>query len=534
MTEPLAIHARDLRFTYTGRPAPAIRDVSVRLEPGECLLVIGPSGSGKSTFALALAGLVPNEIPGEMAGELRIGELELGTATRREAAALIGILFQDPATQLVMDRAGDDVAFGLESRGWTIDAMLRRVPESLAAHGLAGFERRRSTKLSGGEQQRLAFAGVLAPRPGVLILDEPTANLDPRGTAAFFAGLENVRSERSQTVVLIEHRVDRAWPLADRILALGPDGAPLDLGTPDEVLARSGRVLAAAGIWLPEAGHRGSSSEGRDRVSPAPFERRGSGAALVQAQGLRYGYERGPHAEPVVRGVDLDLHAGERVALVGSNGSGKSTLARLLVGLLRPDRGSVRIGNIDPSRIAPARLARMAGYVFQEPERQFLATRVDEEIALGLTTAEYDAASGLMEALRLPLDSFAERSPYQLSGGEQRRLSLACALVRDPAFLVLDEPTFGQDRRGYEGLLDIIDQRVAAGTAVLAATHDERFIEDFAGRQVVMEDGWVIGHERIATHERVAEPEGFAEPDGFAEPEPVPARRRSRAGRSSR
>lgn len=493
MTEPLAIRARDLRFTYAGRPAPAIRDVSFALEAGECLLIVGPSGSGKSTLALALSGLVPHEIPGEWSGDLEIGDLALASAPRGEIAARVGTVFQDPGSQLVMDRVGDDVAFGLENRGWALDSMQRRVPEVLESHGLGGFERRRSTRLSGGEQQRLVLAGVLAPGPGVLVLDEPTANLDPDGTAAFFEALEALREDRSATMVLVEHRVHRAWPLADLVLALRADGSPLDLGAPDDVLSRSGAAMEAAGIWLPT-----DPIGGRRRVPAADGDPRPSpGPSAVRARGLRFGYQKGPLAEPVIRDFDIDLHAGERVALVGSNGSGKSTLGRLLVGLLRPDRGTVRVADLDPGRLSSARLARLAGYVFQEPERQFLANRVDEEVALGLTSTESEAVAGLMERLDLPLEAFAGRSPYQLSGGEQRRLSLACAMVRDPALLVLDEPTFGQDRRGYEALLEILERRVAQGTTVLAATHDERFVADFAGRKIVLEDGWVIGQERV-------------------------------------
>lgn len=521
MTEPLAIRARDLRFTYAGRPEPAIRSISLAVEPGECLLLVGPSGSGKSTLALALSGLVPHEVPGEWSGALEIGELSIASAPRGEIAARVGTVFQDPAGQLVMDRAGDDVAFGLENRAWPFDAMQRRVPEALESIGLGGFDRRRSMRLSGGEQQRLALAGVLAPRPGVLVLDEPTANLDPAGTSSFFEILRALRAERSITIVLVEHRVDEAWPLADRVLALRADGSPLDLGTPHEVLSRSGAAMDAAGIWLPSgpiggeppaaAGHHPTPAHQLNSSAhhptpgghhPTPGGEREQiaslGTPLVRARGLRFGYERGPLAEPVIRGVAVDLAAGERVALVGSNGSGKSTLGRLLVGLLRPDRGWVRVADLDPARLSPARLARVAGYVFQEPERQFLANRVDDEIALGLTKPELEAAAGLMERLGLPLEAFAQRSPYQLSGGEQRRLSLACALVRNPAFLVLDEPTFGQDRRGYDGLLDILRRRVADGVTVLAATHDERFAADFAGRRIVLAEGWVIGQERLA------------------------------------
>jgi energy-coupling factor transport system ATP-binding protein len=380
-----------------------------------------------------------------------------------------------------MDTVEDDVAFGLESRGWSPDDMRARVPETLAEVGLAGLERRRPSRLSGGEQQRLALAGALAPRPGVLVLDEPTANLDPPGGHAFLARLAAIRAARSATVVLVEHDVDAAWPLADQVLALGRDGRPIDVGPPDVVLARSRAAMNADGIWLPGTDPAPVATGATPAADEAPI--------LVAADRVRYGYVP---PVPVVDGVDLVLRRGERVALVGPNGSGKSTLGRLLVGLLRPQAGSVRLAGADPSRLPPAELARSAGYVFQDPERQFLARTVEDEVLLGLTADERERAGDLMAKLDLPLEEFGGRSPYRLSGGEQRRLSLACVLLRDPDLLVLDEPTFGQDRTGYQGLLDILRERVAAGTCVLAATHDERFAADFATRRVVMDGGRLV------------------------------------------
>jgi energy-coupling factor transporter ATP-binding protein EcfA2 len=190
--------------------------------------------------------------------------------------------------------------------------------------------------------------------------------------------------------------------------------------------------------------------------------------------------------------ASVRIRAGERVALVGPNGSGKSTLGRLLVGLLRPDRGSVRLAGADPVRLAAAVLARQAGYVFQDPERQFLSGTVAEEVRLGLRAEELDRVDELMDGLGLPLSAFGARSPYRLSGGEQRRLSLACVLVRRPDLLVIDEPTFGQDRNGHEALLEILDDRVEAGAAVLAATHDPRFVADFAKRVIPMDAGRLV------------------------------------------
>ncbi len=378
-----------------------------------------------------------------------------------------------------MERVDDDVAFGLESRAWPPAAMHTRVPEALAEAGLAGLERCRSTTLSGGQQQRLALAGVLAPRPAVLVLDEPTANLDADGSAAFFRRLRAIRSARAATIVLIEHKVDEAWPLADLVLALGADGRPIDLGPPAEILARSRDRLTAEAIWLPERRRR------RRPVAP-PSE---PGQPILTALDLSFAYVPG---RPDVDGASLVVGEGERIALVGPNGSGKSTLARLLVGLLRPQAGVVRLGSVDPARLSARELARRAGYVFQQPEAQFLAARVADEVAIGLTPAERARVEGVMEALRLPLDAFGDRSPYTLSGGEQRRLSLAPALVRRPAVLVLDEPTFGQDRRGYEGLLAILDERLDEGTAIVAATHDVRFVADLGARRVEIEAGRVL------------------------------------------
>jgi energy-coupling factor transporter ATP-binding protein EcfA2 len=398
----------------------------------------------------------------------------------------VGLLFQDPDRQLVMERVEDDVAFGLENRGWPGAAMRARVPVALSEVGLAGFERRRPAHLSGGEQQRLALAGVLAPEPGLLALDEPTANLDPPGATDLIRRLADLRATRRSTIVLVEHQVELAWPLADRVLALGPDGSPIDWGLPEEVLRRSAETMRAAGIWLP--GERGRS------VAGSGGQPTGMGAAVVvEASEATFGYDPD---HPVVLDASLVIRSGERIALVGPNGSGKSTLGRLLVGLLRPDQGWVRLQGADPARLPPADLARQAGYVFQDPERQFLGGTVADEVGLGLRRDELDRVDELMADLGLPLSVFGERSPYRLSGGEQRRLSLACVLVRRPDLLVLDEPTFGQDRNGHEALLAILHDRIDAGAAVLAATHDPRFIADFADRVIPMDAGRLIGNPR--------------------------------------
>lgn len=455
-------------------------------------MVVGPSGSGKSSLGLALAGLIPHDIPGEVRGDLSVAGLDPRAAERGAVAAQVGIVFQDPGSQLVLERVEDDVAFGLENRDWARPDMLRRVSEVMADSGLTGLERRRSNRLSGGQQQRLALAGVLAARPAVLVLDEPTSNLDSDGAAAFFVRLAHLRADRSTTIVLVEHRVDAAWPLADLVLALGLDGAPIDVGTPDDVLGRSGDRFAAAGIWLPGPATRGGRPGSRGQIG-----RDAPGAAacpLVRATDVGFAYEEGA---PVLTDVNLTLSEGERVALVGANGSGKSTLGRLLVGLRRPTTGEVRFGEVDPARLPAADLARQAGYVFQDPEAGFLTETVAEEVGLGLDPAERAEVSGLMAKLGLPLEDFGPRSPYRLSGGEARRLSLACTLIRRPRLLVLDEPTFGQDRLGYEGLLETLRARVEEGVCLVIATHDERLVSDIASRVVRLDAGRIVEDQRM-------------------------------------
>ena len=483
-------------MTYRGGERPALDGIGFELPGGHTLLVVGPSGSGKSTLALAVAGLIPRDIPAMVSGTIVLGGAAVGALDRAALAARVGLVFQDPATQLVMERAADDVAFGLESRGWPVGRMRDRVPQALAEVGLGGLERRRSRRLSGGQQQRLALGGVLAPLPEVVVLDEPTANLDPAGADAFLGRLRALRASRTTTIVLIEHRVERAWSMADLVLVLDGAGRPIDVGSPAVVVERSARRMHEAGIWLPAAiESRMGTAAGRDRARdgrPPAIDRPAGG--IIEASHLSFAYERG---RPVLRDLSLRIDPGERLALVGPNGGGKSTLARLLVGLLRPDRGTVRLGGDDPARLPAAELARRAAYVFQSPEHQFLTERVRDEILLGLDAERHPAAEALLEDLGLPLGRFGGRSPFRLSGGEARRLSLAVALVRDPRVLVLDEPTFGQDRRTYPELVAILERHLRAGATLIAATHDPRFVADVAERVVTIADGRVAADERV-------------------------------------
>jgi energy-coupling factor transporter ATP-binding protein EcfA2 len=451
-------------WRYAGRRAWAVRDVDLRIERGERVLLLGLSGAGKSTLLAALAGLL-TEDSGERAGELSVD----GRA---------GILFQDPQTQLFMARCGDDVAFGPENLGVPAAEIWPRVSESVGSVGFGYPLDRSTTALSGGEQQRLALAGVLATRPSVLLLDEPTANLDPSGAELIRSAIARLSAARPDTtLVLVEHRVAEALPLVNRVVVLTPGGVAAD-GSPSSVFDRYGDELAEGGVWVP-----GHPVLPRRAASPP-------GLSLLTARNAAVAGRLPP--------TDLDVCAGEALAVCGPNGAGKSTLARLLGGLSRPTSGRITAtrplagdyAELPPHRWRAAALATRIGSVFQNPEHQFVTARVADELAVGPRRAgatDAEVQSTVDDLLtRLRLDKLAAANPYTLSGGEQRRLSVATALATAPRLLVLDEPTFGQDRRTWTELVDLLAKLRDDGCGVVTVTHDADFVEALADRRVVL------------------------------------------------
>jgi energy-coupling factor transport system ATP-binding protein len=457
-----------------------LRGVDLRIEAGERVLLLGPSGSGKSTLLAGLAGLL---VGGESEGDLLLDGKDSRSARERTA-----VVFQDPGSQLVMSRSGDDVAFGLENRCVALGAIWPRVNAALASVGFAYDRDHAVDALSGGEQQRLVLAGVLALDPGLLLLDEPTANLDPAGAALVGEALRAVSARRPMTTLLVEHRLDETLPLVDRAIVLEAGGGVVADGNPADIFKQRGDELAAAGVWVPN----------RPLARPPGRPRPGS-EAIVTAKGLGYRYPGS--ATCAVAEVDLELRSSEALAITGPNGSGKSTIALLLGGLLRPTAGTVvATGRLRPSRGDPSigrwparRLAASIGSVFQDPEHQFLTGRVVDELALGpirtgrSPVAALHAAEELMA--RLHLSHLADANPFTLSGGEKRRLSVATALASQPAVLILDEPTFGQDRRTAFELLELLAGLRDEGAAVCFVTHDAAFVAAVADRTMHLEHG---------------------------------------------
>jgi len=458
-----ALGALGWSWTPAGRAAPVLVDLDLAIAPGERVLLLGASGSGKSTLLQAWAGVLGGADEGERQGALTVDDREAGAARGR-----VGLLLQDPDAQLVLARARDDVAFGPENLGEPVDEILAGVPRALEAVGLAALADADTRRLSGGQQQRLALAGVLAMRPGALLLDEPTAQLDPAGVHEVAAAVAALVVEHGLTLVVVEHRVDVWAPLVDRVVVLEAGRVVAD-GPVAAVLGEQGARLAQGGVRVPGRG---------PEHPPAPIAVPGD--ELLRATGLAV---RPAGGEPIDLGLDLVVRAGEVVALTGANGAGKSTLLLTLAGLLPPAAGSIdALGAGEPAGWSSAELADRFGVVFQNPEHQFVAATVRDELALGgVDDSRVDA---LLDRLRLR--HLADASPFSLSGGEQRRLSVATALAAAPAVLLLDEPSFGQDARTWAELAALLAAHRDAGGAVVMATHDRELVAALGAREVAL------------------------------------------------
>ena len=489
--------ARDWGWRHAGRKNAALSGVDLDIAPGERVLVLGPSGSGKSTLMGGLAGLLGGAEEGEATGTLTVD----GVAPA-EARGRVGLLMQDPEAQVVLARVGDDVAFGMENLGIPREEIWPRVEESLAAVGLSVPLDHSTTELSGGQKQRLALASILAMGPGLLLLDEPTANLDPSGVAEVRAAVETVVERTGATMVVVEHRVDVWASLVDRVIVVA-DGAIVADGPLDEVLTQQGDALRERGIWLPgddvaaEVGPApevtpASSAGAEESAESAGSAENGAQTAtpIARVADLTIGYDK---AAPVRSGIDLTIERGVSTCIVGANGAGKSTFALTLAGLLPPLEGTVEVETSDGTRGDPHEwsskqlLGRMS-MVFQEPEYQFLASTVAEELAIGPRAAgmsEEEIAPLVDEHLEaLGLTTLARANPMTLSGGEKRRLSVATALISAPELLILDEPTFGQDRGTWLGLVRLLRAALARGVTLVSITHDPAFVAAMGQRVV--------------------------------------------------
>jgi energy-coupling factor transport system ATP-binding protein len=507
--------------------APSLENVSFTIEQGEFILILGRSGSGKSTLALNLVGIYPDYFGGRNQGKIMINHPERGLINRRELEPgerfqLVNMLFQNPEDQIVTLSVEEEVAFALENYLMPPAEIHPKIDRALDLVGLKGFRERSTLKLSGGEKQRVALAAMLAMEPKVLILDEPTSNLDPVGTEEVLATIDRIREHVDLTLLVIEHEVDAVFDRADRILLVDEKTVhgPHD---PRTFLDRHGlSVRDELGLWIPQAVEVALELRAAGvPVARVPLngdelvETLRSTGTLVNANGphtgatnpavpeltvpetdpvidvrdLQFSYGDGP----VLKDVHLKAYRSQLLAIVGQNGSGKSTLAQLFNGILTPTSGQILVEGKPTTDYKFAHLVKKVAYIFQVPEKQFIRTTVFDEIAHGLRALKLtdqeveERVVSFLERLRLLEDR--DRSPYVLSHGQKRRLSVACMVAARPDVIVLDEPTFGQDYQQAQRLMQLLRNLADDGAAVVFITHDMRLVAEYADRCAVLASG---------------------------------------------
>ncbi len=490
-----------------------LREIDFEIEEGERVLLIGPSGCGKSTFAFILAGLVPDYVYGYLTG---------GIYYRPLIENRIGLVFQDPEQQFVTFRVMDEVAFGPENLGFKPSKIMSLVEKSLEFVNMFHKKDSLLTELSGGEKQRIALASVMAMEPNLIILDEPTSMLDPAATENFTYYMSRIDT---RGLLIIEHKIDNILDSIDRVVAMGPDGSIAFSGTASEVFVGHLNDLLAHGTSVPrgmliikEFQERKLINDVSTQFIPFPqsvarkivssgvaqkikeiaykiniIRNYKSDKVVLRARNLTYTYPDGTKA---VDNVSLEIREGEIVAVVGRNGSGKTTLMDILAGIKRPDEGFVEFLGKKIEEYSPEEYFSMIGYVFQNPEYQFIMPSVFEEIAYEFRKAGFDEGEvhkRTMELLnKLLLDDKADRNPFRLSQGEKRRLSLGSAFVGNKKLMILDEPTFGQDRRAALRLIHLGKELSDGGTAMFVVTHDIDVAFEECDRIIVMSLGEII------------------------------------------
>lgn len=513
LSDTPALSVEDVSFTYHDGEQPALRRVSFALAPGELIGVMGASGAGKSTLAKCLNRIVPEFEGGEFSGAIYIGGDAIAELRVAEIAPRVGMVFQDFEAQLFSTNVAHEVAFAMEQIGIERAAMAARIAPALEAVGLDGFEARDPTSLSGGEKQRCAIASVLALSPSIIVLDEPTTDLDPEGKEEVFALIRRLR-ERGLSLIVIEHESEELRA-ADRIIVLREgsvvaDARPADVFTHFDLLKESGvrppglnHLLNLLGINK----HAESVEQAYDEIVGA-FPRlklltekgdpqlvtsegpKVSVAALAKVESASFNYPNGPR---VLDSIDLSIAPGEFLAIVGQNGSGKSTLAKMIVGLLQPIEGRVLLSGRDRAAMTETETAPEAAYVFQNPDHQIFSATVADEVAFGprnFRLADDEIARRSAEVLAaVGLQDERESDPFLLSKGERQRLAVASVLALHPRLLILDEPTTGLDHREQLRMMALVTELNGAGTAIVIISHTPWLVAEYARRVVLLRKG---------------------------------------------
>lgn len=501
-------------YSYPEADAPILKDLNLRIHDGDFVLVVGNSGAGKSTLLRCLNGLVPHFYGGTISGAIRVQGRDPVQCQPREMSATVGLVFQDPESQFVVDTVEAELVFAMENHALSQATMRKRVEEVLDQLSIAHLRDRRINTLSGGEKQRVAIASVLTLEPQVLVLDEPTSQLDPQAAEEVLTALQKLNADLGLTVILSEHRLERVVQYADRLLYLPGAGQPLVDGPPQKVLQQID--LLPPLIQLGKALHWDplplTIKEARRKISalslrpdPAPARTVPASTPVdIAVEDLWYAY----NGHAALKGVTLQIARGEFVAIMGRNGSGKTTLFKHLVGLLQPKRGSVRVRNLDTRQAPLEEIIEVVGYVPQNPNALLFADTVEEELAFTRASHKLTPGTGVQQARSeyspdywrqrpplleaLGIAEHAHHYPRDLSVGERQRVALAAILAGEPQIILLDEPTRGVDYAQKRALVRYLESERGKGRTVLLSTHDVELVAESVDRVIILGDGEIV------------------------------------------
>ncbi|WP_087972317.1 ABC transporter ATP-binding protein [Oceanobacillus rekensis] len=502
----------DLSLRFETNQKNIFSNINFELYQGETVLLLGPSGSGKSTLTSCLNGIFPRELDGEMDGDIFIDGRKVSDYKPGELSKKVGVVFQDPETQFCMLTVEDEVAFGLENIGVPHVEMEAKIDDVLSLVHLSEFKESNVSTLSGGQKQKLALACILALDPSLIILDEPTANLDPIATKDVIQTINMLKKKMSFGLIIIEHKLDGWTDLAERCLLLNRRGEIFYDGSLREAIRDQRLQLAEQGIWLPKISQY--LLENNPELIDLPLtveefteypskwgyiEQEKSKQNLpvqvnpiLETRNLSWSAKK----REIVKNVSLTFYEGEFVAIVGANGSGKTSLSRILAGIQKPDCGNTLLKGKPLNEWKESLLRQEIGYVFQNPEHQFITNSVYDEVAFSLKIKNI-SVEAIQDKVHLILEAFGllelkDEHPFSISQGQKRRLSVATMIVDDQSFLLLDEPTFGQDANSNAELMHLLQQRHQSNSTIIMITHDMEIVDHYATRVIVINNGKVV------------------------------------------
>jgi len=517
-TPKIIARLENVSYMYPRSPNLVLTNISLEIHQGEFLGIIGPTGAGKTTLCLALNGIVPQFYGGRFFGSVHIAGLDTLEHKISAVASHVGEVFEDPETQLISTSVENEVAFALENLLIPRDEIMARIPRALAAVRLEGMEKKHPAELSGGQKQRLAIASALAIQPDMLVLDEPTSQLDPVGSQEVFATVRELNQTLGMTIVMASHASEEMAEYTNRILLLSR-GEQVAIGSPDDIYSqiellirndlRPPQVASTFYSICQRSGYHGKipvkMRDGvtelkrvRQQVQVTPPENLSqaiphSGEPLISVKDLKHVYPDGTEA---LHGITLNIYEGEYILIIGQNGAGKSTLVKHFLNLLKPTQGVVEVGGANTEQLSVSELARRIGYVAQNPDTQIFNATVGEEVSFALNNLGFPAdeverrtvegleSMGLLEA--------RHQHPLSLPKGDRARVVIAAILAMKPEIIIFDEPTTGQDYRGARYILDISRELHKMGKTVIVITHHLYLMPDYAERVLVMGKGTLL------------------------------------------